>query len=233
MGQVMSSAASVSIVCAWFGLFLGAPSSAAAAQATVEGASINLPVPAGFCELNGSNPSDKRMLDAVGELVAKARGNQLLAMSADCQQLADWRAGRRLLGDYGQYQAPRPAAASQDTFRQTCATLRTQGEASFKDMKGDLKATMEESIRRLKVNDQSFAGFLGEDAAACYVALLQKLKAEDGTDITQLTLLAITIVKDRFVFVNRYAPYVDSDTVKETLAKVKQTIAALQAANGG
>jgi hypothetical protein len=233
MGQVMRSAASVAIVCAWFGLLLGTAPNAAAAQVTLEGVSINLPAPAGFCELNGSNPSDKHALDAIGELVAKARGNQLLAMSADCQQLADWRAGRRLLGDYGQYQAPRLAAATQDTFRQTCATLRTQGEATFKNMKGDLKATMEESVRRLKVNDQSFAGFLGEDPTACYVALLQKLKAEDGTDITQLTLLAITIVKDRFVFVNRYAPYLDSDTVNATLAKIKQTIAALQAANGG
>jgi hypothetical protein len=229
----MRSAANAATVYAWICLLVGAAPNAVAAQATVEGVSINLPVPTGFCELDRSNPSDTRALDTIGELLAKAKGNQLLAMSAECQQLADWRAGRRLLGDYAQYQAPRLAAASQDAFRQTCATLRTQGEATFKDMKGDLKATMEESVRRLKVNDQSFAGFLGEDPAACYVALLQKLKAEDGTDITQLTLLAITIVKDRFVFVNRYAPYVDSDTVTETLAKIKQTIEALQAANGG
>jgi hypothetical protein len=65
------------------------------------------------------------------------------------------------------------------------------------------------------------------------VALLQKLKAEDGTEVTQLTVLAITSVKDRFLFVNRYAPYVNADTVGDTLEKLKATIAALQAANPG
>jgi hypothetical protein len=202
-----------------------------AAQVTVEGVSINLPAPAGFCELNSSNPADKRMLDTIGGLVAKARGNQLLAMSADCQQLADWRAGRRLLGDYGQYQAPQVAAGSEETFRQTCAALRTQGGQSIANMRKDLKEKMEESVRRMKVNDQRFAGFLGEDPTACYVALLQKLKAEDGSGITQLTVLAITTVKDKFLFVNRYAPYVNADTVSETLTKLKLTIAALLEAN--
>jgi hypothetical protein len=228
---MMRSAATVAVVCAWVCLALVAGANALAAQATVEGVSLKLPAPAGFCELTAGNAADKRMLDEISDLVAKARGNRLLAMSADCQQLADWRAGRRLLGDYGQYQAPQLAAASEETFHQTCAALRTQGGEAFSGMKGDLKAKMEESIRRMKVNDQSFVGFLGEDPTACYVALLQKLKAEDGSDIAQLTLLAITIIKDRFLFVNRYAPYVDSGTVSEALAKLKLTIAALQAAN--
>jgi hypothetical protein len=188
-------------------------------------------VPAGFCELSSGNAADKRMLDTVGDLVAKARGNQLLAMSADCQQLTEWRTGRRLLGDYGQYQAPPNAAANEETFKDTCAALRTQGGQTLSNVKKDLKARMEESVKQMKVNDQRFAGFLGEEPTACYVALLQKLKAEDGTEVTQLTVLAITSVRDRFLFVNRYAPYVNADTVNDTLAKLKATIAALQSAN--
>ena len=219
------------IVGACLCVLAGAPSSTMAAHATVEGVSISLPAPAGFCELTSDNPSDRRMLDTIADLVAKARGNRLLAMSADCQQLGDWRAGRRLLGDYGQYQAPQIATANEDTFKQTCAALRTQGGQVFSDMKDDMKARMEESVRRMKVNEQSFAGFLGEDPMACYVALLQKMKAEDGTDVTQLTLLAITIVKNKFLFVNRYAPYASADSVGETLAKLKLTVAALLAAN--
>src|SRR5262249_16931208 len=182
-------------------LLAGATSRGMAAQATVEGVAINLPVPAGFCELTSANPSDKRMLDTIAELVTKARGNRLLAMSADCQQLADWRAGRRLLGDYRQYQAPPIAAANAATFPQTCAALRTQGGQMLSGVKKDLKAKMEEAVRQMKVNDQRFAGFLGEEPAACYVALLQKLKAEDDTEVTQLTVLAITTVKNRFLFV--------------------------------
>ena len=238
----MRNAAIVTVVCAFVHAFvhafLGAfvcvllgVADATAAQVAVEGVSLNLPVPPGFCELSSGNPADRRMLDMIGDLVAKARGNQLLAMSADCQQLADWRAGRRLLGDYGQYQAPKLATASEDTFKQTCAALRTQGGQSIANMRKDLKDKMEESVRRMKVNDQRFAGFLGEDATACYVALLQKLRSEDGPDVTQVTVLAITTVKDRFLFVNRYAPYVNADSVNEALAKLKLTIAALLEAN--
>jgi hypothetical protein len=197
----------------------------------VQGVSINLPVPAGFCELSGTNPSDKRMLDTVGDLVTKSRGNHLLGMSADCQQLIDWRAGKRLLGDYGQYQAPPNAAANEETFKETCSALRTQGGQTLSNVKKDLKARMEDAVKQMKVNDQKFAGFLGEDPTACYVALLQKLKSEDGTEVTQLTVLAITSVKDRFLFVNRYAPYVNSDTVNDTLTRLKATIAALLEAN--
>jgi hypothetical protein len=204
-----------------------------AAQAKVDGVSINLPTPAGFCELGSGNPTDQRMLETIGEALAKAHGNQLLAMSADCQQLAEWRDGRRLLGDYGQYQAPRVASANEETFRQTCGTLRSQGGRGFANLKNDAKTKMEESVRQMKVNEQRFAGFLGEEPSACYIALLQKLKAEEGPDVTQLTVLAITMVKGKFLFVNRYAPYVDADSIAETWAKLKLTIAALQEANRG
>jgi hypothetical protein len=229
----MQRSRAIGIVFACLGALAGATLDAMAAQVTIEGVSISLPAPAGFCELTSDNSSDRRMLGTIGDLVTTAGGNRLLAMSADCQQLTDWRAGRRLLGDYGQYQTPQGATASEETFRQTCATLRTQGDQTFAGIKADAKAKMEDSIKRLKVNEQSFAGFLGEDPRACYVAILQKMRAEDGTDVTQVTLLAITIVKDKFVFVNRYAPYVSADTINDTLAKLKLTVTALLAANPG
>jgi hypothetical protein len=201
---------------------------------SVAGVAISLPVPAGFCELSSSNPNDQRLLDTIGEALTKAHGNQLLAMSADCQQLADWRAGRRLLGDYGQYQAPRIATANEDTFHETCTTLRTQGGATVSNLKKDLKTKMEDAVRDLKVDEQRFVGFLGEDPMACYVALLQKLKAKgEGADVAELSVLAFTMVKGRFLFVNRFAPYVNADTVNDTLEKLKATLAALQAANHG
>jgi hypothetical protein len=232
VGRLMRGIA-VAVVCACVCLLVAAASPSRAAQVSVQGVSINLPVPDGFCELSAANASDKRMLDTVGDLVAKSRGNQLLAMAADCQQLNDWRIGKRLLGDYGQYQAPPNATANEETFKETCAALRTQGGQTLSNVKKDLKARMEDAVKQMKVNDQKFAGFLGEDPTACYVALLQKLKAEEGTEVTQLTVLAITAVKDRFLFVNRYTPYVSADTVNDALAKLKATIAALQAANQG
>src|SRR5882672_848514 len=111
VGRLMRRIAIVTVVCASLSLLFDAASRVMAAQATVEGVPINLPAPAGFCEMSSGNPTDKRMLDTIDEALAKSRGNQLLAMSADCQQLADWRDGRRFIGDYGQYQAPRIASA--------------------------------------------------------------------------------------------------------------------------
>ncbi len=231
VGLLMRRSAIVAVVCSC--LFLDVASDAMAAQATVEGVPISLPTPPGFCELSSSNSTDQRLLGTIADALAKARGNQLLAMSADCRELAEWRDGRRLLGDYGQYQAPRTAAANEETFHQTCAALRQQGGRTFTNLKSDAKTRMEESVRQMKVNEQRFAGFLGEDATACYIALLQKLKAEEGGDVTQLTVLAITMVKGKFLFVNRYAPYVNTDSINDTWAKLKLTIAALQEANQG
>ena len=75
-------------------------SSVLAAEVTLEGVTFNLPPPAGFCELEDQNPSDKRVLATLTDVLAKS-GNRLLSMSADCQQLADWRATKRpLLDDY-------------------------------------------------------------------------------------------------------------------------------------
>jgi len=231
VGTLMRRIAIVTRVCACLCLVPDVASHALAAQAQVEGVSIALPVPEGFCELSSGNPIDQRLLGTIGDTLAKARGNQLLAMAADCRQLAEWRDGRRLLGDYGQYQAPRTATANEETFRQTCAALRAQGGRSFANLKSDAKTRMEESVRQMKVNEQRFAGFLGEEPTGCYIALLQKLKSEEGADVTQLTVLAITMVKGKFLFVNRYAPYLNPDTINETLAKLKTTIAALQEAN--
>ena len=209
----------------------GVASRAMAADATIDGVSIKLPAPAGFCDLTRSNPADKRGIETIEQLVSKANGNRLLSIAADCQQLARWRDGKQLLADYAQYQAPEAAAGTEEMFRQTCASVRTQGEQNFSSIRDDIKTKLEEAVKSLKVNEHSFAGFLGEDSSACYVAMLQNLKAGDGQAVTQLALLAITVVKGKFLFVNRYAPYVNSDTVKDALAKHKLTVAALLAAN--
>src|SRR5439155_15127442 len=101
-------------------------SSAIAAEATVGGVSVKLPPPARFCELTERDPSDKRMLTVLGELVTKV-GNKLLVMSADCKQLTEWRASKRpLLDNLAQYQTPISDSPPTETVAQTCATLRAQ-----------------------------------------------------------------------------------------------------------
>jgi len=208
-------------------------SNAFAADTTIGGVSIKLPPPAGFCELTNTDPSDKRMLTVLTDLVGKS-GNKLLSMSADCRQLTDWRARRRtLLDDYAQYQVSiatmdKPTA---EPVKETCATLRAQGDKMVAEQTPDIKSRVESVLQKVKINEMRFVGVLAETTAACYGGLIQKLRTEAGTDKTQLTVFAATIVKDKSIFVYRMTVYATSDTVTQTLAKIRADVATLLAAN--
>jgi hypothetical protein len=208
---------------------------AMAAEAIIGGVSINLP-PAGFCELATNNPSDSNLLIKIGGPVAQS-GNKLLSMSAECQQLADWRARKRpVLDDYGQYQTPigqmdQLVAAPDAAVRQTCAELRKNGDQIVSDQTPDIKAHVEETLKPVKMNEQRFIGVLAEDQTACYAGLIQKIQTEAGADKTQIVLIAITVVKSKQIFAYRMAVYTGSDAVTALLAKFKGTVAARYAAN--
>lgn len=202
-------------------------------EATVGGVQIKLPPPAGFCDLSDSDPSDKRMLSTVADLVTKS-GNKLLGMSADCRQLRDWRSHKRsLLDDFSQYQAP---AAMMDKptpepVKETCATLRSQGDKLTAEQFPDMKSRVESAMEKVKLNSMNFMGVLAEDPTACYAALLQKLQTEVGTDKTQVVMIATAVVKNKNVFIYRIAVYVNSATVDRGLANLKADVRGLLAAN--
>jgi hypothetical protein len=206
---------------------------AMAAEGMIGSVAIHLPPPAGFCDMTERNPSDKRMITTLTDLLAKS-GNKFLAMSADCRQLADWHTGKRqLLDDYAQYQAPIATldASPSETVAQTCSVLRAQGETILANQLPDLKARVESTLSQIKMNETSFIGVLAEDPAACYAGLIQKIRTEAGTDKTQVTMFAVTILKNRSVFVYRFAVYMGGNSVNEALGKLKTDVTALAAAN--
>jgi hypothetical protein len=206
-----------------------AGSSAIAAEVTVEDVTFKLPPLAGFCDLEDQYPSDGRMLATLTDLLTKS-GNKLLSMSADCQQLADWRAGKEpLLDDYANYQTPiRPIA---ETIKQTCDTLRAEGDKIQSNQTPDIKARLKDALPKIELKDASFMGVLAEDPTACYAGLLQKLRTETGADKTQVVLFAAMIVKKRFIFVYGITRYVDSDSVDRMLAVLKTHVPKVLAAN--
>jgi hypothetical protein len=204
-----------------------------AGQGSMGGVSVNFPPPKGFCELSNTDPSDKRMLSVVGGLLEKA-GNKLLSMSADCGQLTSWRSGRRqLLDDYAQYQASlnmmdKPPA---EAIQQTCVTLREEGNKIVAKEMPDLKASIEAALKKVKMNQTTFIGVLAEEPRACYAGLVQQIHTAAGTDISELSLFAVTAVKNRTIFVYRFALNTGSDSVVAALAKLKNDVAAFYAAN--
>jgi hypothetical protein len=212
---------------------VAAASSALAGQGTIGSVSVVLPPPGGFCDMTESNASDKRMITTLTDLLGKS-GNKFLGMSADCRQLADWHSGKRqLLDDYAQYQTPIAGVdkAPTETVAQTCAVLRAEGEKILANQLPDIKARVESTLSKIKMNETNFLGVLAEEPGACYAALIQKIRTEAGTDKTQVTMFAVTIIKDRSVFVYRFAVYANANSVNAVLAKIKIDVAALTAAN--
>jgi hypothetical protein len=197
--------------------------------ASLDGVPVNLPVPAGFCDLTENEPADKRMLDMLRGLVGKS-GNFLLGMYADCEQLFDWRDNKRaLLDDYAQYQAQ--IVPTPEPVHQTCATMRNQGDKILGDQLPDIKARVESTLSNVKVNQTSLIGVLAEDSNACYAAMLQKMRTEVNTDKTQVIVFAIMLVKGIPLFLYRFSEYRRWDTFNALVTNVKGDVAAVIAAN--
>jgi hypothetical protein len=190
---------------------------------------VTLPPPAGFCELTPRYEFDGRIVANISGPLKQA-GIRLLAMSADCGQLADARAGRRrLLDDMTQYHARMATIDKQpsESVAQACATLRTQGSAVVGGINARLAGMLEKNI----AIESSFLGVRSEDKNACYAAILHKLRTQAGADKTQVETYAFTIIRNRSIGVFRYALYQNRDTVDAVVAKLKADVAALLAAN--
>jgi hypothetical protein len=207
-----------------------------AAEAVLGGVSITLPMPEGFCELSAGNPADNRVVTAISGVVA-AGGNKLLGMSADCQELADWRVGKRnFLDDYGQYQTrtalmDQMVPSAQAAVNETCTGMRTAGKQIVSSISPDAKSIIENALKNIKFNSVSFAGVLAEDQTACYAAEVESLKTQAGTEKIQLILIGVTVVRSKFLYVYRFSVYDPSADVKGQLTKLQSTVASLQAAN--
>jgi hypothetical protein len=206
-------------------------------EARVGEAALSLTTPAGQCELDPSKPGDARMLE-VTERAVSGVGNQILGFYADCKQLTDWRTGKRpLLEDFAQYQtlasaasAPGPAAP-EEAIKQLCSQQRQEGEKLMTGLAPTMKARVEEAVRGVTVNQTRFLGVVGEEPGVCYSAMAQRIKAENGKDVTLIAVFATTYIKGKIVFYYLYSPYRSAQTVTTLQAKHRINVAALLEAN--
>jgi len=209
---------------------------ASATDVRIGTTSLNLTAPTGYCELDRAQASDKRMLDAVAGMISGT--NRLLSMSAECQQLRDWRTGKRpLLDDFAQYQTLEQMANTvlpspyDSAITQICGELRAQGDQMLSGMMPDIKARAEQVMASVKVNEMRFLGVLAEEPNACYAGILQKFRTEAGTDKTQVGVFVTTILRGKIVYYYLFSVYVNSDTVVDLLAKHKGNLYRLRTAN--
>jgi len=207
-----------------------ATSRAMSAEATIGGVSIKLPTPSGFCELTDREPSDKRMIAFTADNLAKG-GSKLIGMFADCGQLDDWRAGKRkVLDDVAQYQTPfiatiKPVSAEQ--IKELCVLMRAEGDKLGKD----LKTRFEQTLARIKLNDANFIGAIAEEPNVCYAAMILKMSIDSVDEKTQAVIYATMSVRNKLVYIYRFAPYLGFESVSKGLLELKADVAALLAAN--
>jgi hypothetical protein len=209
-----------------------------AKDASVGTVSLKLPPPPDYCEMDrASGPSDVKMMDAV-EGMLKPTGNRLLAISADCTQLSDWRGGKRkLLDNLAQYQSLVSTEGSDlsttaaEVVKTACAEMRAQGEKLVSDIEPDVRARADRVLKTVKVNEMRFLGVIAEEPTICYAAILQKFKAETGVEKTQVTVFATTVLKGKIVYFYFFAPYESGATVTDMLALEKAQMVKVKAAN--
>jgi hypothetical protein len=228
-----------------FTLFAGAlaaglagAGSCVAKDVRIGSATITLPPPEGYCELNASHVVDARTIKVIGDLIAGTQA-ELLAISTDCSKIDAWRSGRqRMLGDNAQYQTPgatkESVFARAEAVRESCASYRAEGDRELAKIGPDLTSRLDAAIQGAKFNQPQFLGVLAEDADACYFGMLMKARTADGAEVVQAIVSATTTVKGKVIVYNLYSYYQDAATVTTMLARHRQNnIPALLAANGG
>jgi hypothetical protein len=205
-------------------------SRASGLAALIGDAFVKLPPPAGFCELTPRYEFDGRTVAVVSAYLSGA-GIRLLAMSADCDQLAEAREGRRRqVDDVAQYQVEIADMKTPPVFsiERMCSILRIQSNSP---MGTDIDARLASTIEKIKVNEAGSIGVVAEDKNACYTATLQKVWTETGTEKMLVGLHAATVISNRAIGVRRYTIYQNRDTINAMLPKLKGDVAALVAAN--
>jgi hypothetical protein len=204
-----------------------AVSRAMSAEVTIGGVSVNLPAPTGFCELTDQERLDKIVLTAMADRMSKA-GGKLLGITADCQQLTDWREKKRTgLADMVEYwtmvnkMETWTNASAVDVF---CAVTRATDGKSLPNNEQEIKTRFEQ------VATEGPIGVVAEASGICYTASL-KLNSGDRGPTQQLTFHAYTAVRNRWITVTRIMSYTGAERATQSLAQSKADAAALIAAN--
>jgi len=209
---------------------------AVAKEVKVGAATLVLPSPPGYCELDTTQTAEARAVSVTEKMLST---NRLLAFSADCEQLAQYRTtnGATPLDNIAQYQTfvswenIALPGAPETVIKSACEMMRSQAERVALGTTPEIKARAEQVLKNVKINDIQLLGVVGEEPLACYVALLKKFSSEIGTEKTQAVVLAATIVNFKLIYYYLYAPYATSATVTDTLQQVRTNIDALWAAN--
>jgi hypothetical protein len=210
---------------------------ATAADVKIGEVSLHLPPPPGYCEMDAVLASDAHLIARMHSTLTNT-GNRLLAMSADCTELKDWRNGKRSdLAHVAEYQTvlrfenqALPDTA-QNVLKGYCNGMRMLGERSMPGISADARDRVEQALKLVKSNEMIFLGVVAEEPLVCYGATVQKVKLLSDDENPQVAIFAATILKAKVVLSYLFAPYVDRETVIQVLTRQRAHLTQLQRAN--
>jgi hypothetical protein len=212
-------------------VFFTLSSTAEGASFEVNGQTIAVPLPAGFCELGGHSV-DEAMLAHSRKIMAST--NRVLTMFADCGELAEVRNGQReQFGAYGQVlvAAPHDAVLSIKSPRQEFIVKMVQGTNAGAFRKSMQEAEASVKSRHPNAGIQENLGVFDSDDSAAYIGVVLNGPAAGTATRRLLGVTGMTVVKQTAISVNLYRSTSDT-SVAGQLAEQKRNMSALVRANG-
>jgi hypothetical protein len=200
------------------------------------GQEIKLVLPTGYCFLSNAYDADRRLNNTLERLF---RGtNKLLAGFADCQQLQEWRQGKRAyLDDYGQFLGALESTDLSGQFNRSnfaaaiCQYYREETKDAFKGVSQDASQRIESVIEGANVDEIQFLGVLSQDKNGCYTGVFNKSTLSGGKTKQQFGVVASVLVRGQAVTLNLYTRHDKPQKARLMLALMEMLTGNLIAEN--
>lgn len=211
---------------------------ASAETLTLAGKTVVLEPPQGYCALDAARPQEAELI-AFNEKMQQPR-NHVIMQLADCEELAEFRAGKRQNFDkYGQYFTP----ISDGAVKLVTGYARADflADAAKELPKLDSGALVDEVTKKARENAGAdvagvkFLGVLKQDDAGVYMGIAFGNLSVGNQSLagSSMGVVGLTLVNEVSVSLGLYRANVGPEAVPDLLAALRQTMASVVAANGG
>lgn len=193
----------------------------------VAGKAVHLSLPKKYCPMTTKNASDKLLLD--GLQVSIKGVSDLLLQFADCEELKNWRSGKRkFLNNLGNYLTPTALKAIDmqgregATLKEICNLYKKQGAELLQSLSPEIKQRLKDGFNDIQINQMKLLGIVHEDENMCAAAAFQRLKTDDNTLKDQVSVFSATILNGRLVFSYLYSPNNDRTVVDKLTKRIRE-----------
>ena len=210
---------------------------ASAETFTLAGKTVVLEPPQGYCALDAARPQEAELI-AFNEKMQQPR-NHVIMQLADCDELAEFRAGKRQNFDkYGQYFTP---VSEGGGVKRVTGYARADflADAAKELPKLDSNGLVDEVTKKLHENAGAdvggvkFLGVLKQDDAGVYMGIAFGNLSVGNQSLanSSMGVVGLTLVNEVSVSLGLYRVNVGPEAVPDLLSALQQTMASMVAAN--